>query len=46
MFRESYNWTGPVQDYIPVDAFVAGCPPKPEAMIAALMKLVTTLRES
>ncbi|NQT91252.1 MAG: NADH-quinone oxidoreductase subunit NuoB [Lentisphaerae bacterium] len=46
MFRESYNWHGPVSDYIPVDAYVAGCPPKPEAMIAAVVALIGKLRGS
>lgn len=44
MFRESYNWDEPVGKYIPVDAYLAGCPPKPEAMISAVVKLVNKLR--
>ena len=44
MFRDSYNWDGPVGDYIPIDAYVPGCPPKPEAMISAIVKLITKLR--
>lgn len=44
MFKDSYNWDEPVANYIPVDAFVAGCPPKPEAMIAAVAKLIGKLR--
>ena len=44
MFRDSYNVDEPVAKYIPVDAFVAGCPPKPEAMIAAVAKLIAKLR--
>lgn len=46
MFKESYNWSKPVRDYIPVDAFVAGCPPKPEAMVSALVTLIAKLRGS
>ena len=46
MFRDSYNWDGPVSDYIPVDAFIPGCPPKPEAMISAVAKLIAKLRGS
>jgi len=46
MFRESYNWHGLVSDYIPVDAYVAGCPPKPEAMIAGVVALIAKLRGS
>lgn len=44
MFRDSYNWDGPPGEYIPIDAYVPGCPPKPEAMILALVKLVAKLR--
>lgn len=44
MFKDSYNWDGPIGDRIPVDAYVPGCPPKPEAMIAAVAKLVGRLR--
>ena len=44
MFRDSYNWVEPVGNYIPVDAYVAGCPPKPEAMLSAVVKLIGKLR--
>ena len=46
IFRESYNIEGPVGRSIPVDAYVAGCPPKPEAMISAVVMLVQKLRGS
>ena len=44
MFQESYNFVEPVGNYIPVDAYVAGCPPKPEAMLSAVVKLIGKLR--
>ncbi|MDP2990761.1 MAG: NADH-quinone oxidoreductase subunit NuoB [Kiritimatiellota bacterium] len=44
MFRKSYNWDVPVDKHIPVDAYLPGCPPKPEAMISAVVKLVNKLR--
>ncbi len=44
IFRESYNWDGPPGRYIPIDAYVPGCPPKPEAIIAAVTKLVAKIR--
>ena len=44
IFRDSYNWDGPPGDYIPIDAYVPGCPPKPEAIIAALIKVIEKLR--
>ena len=33
-FTESYTFAGPVDKIIPVNAYVPGCPPKPEAIIA------------
>ncbi len=44
MFQKSYNWDVPIDTYIPVDAYLPGCPPKPEAMILAVVKLVKKLR--
>ena len=39
-FTESYTFAGPVDKIIPVNAYVPGCPPKPEAIIAGIVKLV------
>ncbi|MBT8071952.1 MAG: NADH:ubiquinone oxidoreductase [Gammaproteobacteria bacterium] len=44
MFRDSYNWDRPPSDYMNIDAFVPGCPPKPEAIIAAVVKVIEGLR--
>ncbi len=44
MFRDSYNWERPPGDYMQIDAFVPGCPPKPEAIISAVVKVVEGLR--
>jgi Ni,Fe-hydrogenase III small subunit len=44
IFRDSYNFDGPIGSVIPVDAYLPGCPPKPEAMIAAAVKLIGKLR--
>ncbi len=44
IFRDSYNWDGPPGDYIPIDAYLPGCPPKPEAIISAIVKVVERLR--
>jgi NADH:ubiquinone oxidoreductase subunit B-like Fe-S oxidoreductase len=33
-----------VGNYIPIDAYVAGCPPKPEAIIAAIKQVIDRLR--
>ncbi|MDX2428904.1 MAG: hypothetical protein QNK22_09450 [Xanthomonadales bacterium] len=44
MFRDSYNWERPPSDYMNIDAFVPGCPPKPEAIISAVVKVIEGLR--
>ncbi len=36
---ESYNIIKGIDQVLPVDVYVAGCPPKPENLFAALMKL-------
>jgi Ni,Fe-hydrogenase III small subunit len=44
MWRESYNWERPAKDFMKIDAFVPGCPPKPEAIISAVVKVIGGLR--
>jgi Ni,Fe-hydrogenase III small subunit len=44
MWRESYNWDRPPGEFVKIDAFVPGCPPKPEAMISAVVKVIGALR--
>jgi len=44
IFKGSYNMPQPVDKYIPVDAYIPGCPPKPEAMIMGIVKLLNKLR--
>ena len=46
IFRGSYNWESPIGRRIPIDAYIPGCPPKPEAMISAVAKLVGKLRSA
>jgi len=43
VFYESYNVAGPIDEVIPVDVYVPGCPPRPEAIIDGVVKAVTKL---
>jgi len=42
-FRDSYNFVDTVDNIVPVNIYVPGCPPKPEAMIAGVAKLINAL---
>lgn len=45
-FRGCYNVVGNVDEVIPVDAYVPGCPPRPEAIIDGVVKLLTKLQQA
>jgi Ni,Fe-hydrogenase III small subunit len=38
VFRGGYGVVGPVQAVIPVDVFVAGCPPEPQDILAGILR--------
>jgi membrane-bound hydrogenase subunit mbhJ len=42
-FNASYNIVEKREDIIPIDLYIPGCPPKPEAMIEGVVKLVGVL---
>ena len=45
VFKESYSIAGPLSKYVHVDVDVAGCAPKPEAIIDGLAKATEILKE-
>ena len=45
VFREAYNVLGGVDKVIPVDVYVPGCPPKPEAIIDGVVKALGVMNE-
>jgi NADH-quinone oxidoreductase subunit B len=38
-FKEGYNVVSGIDKYLPVDVYVPGCPPTPEALIYGMLKL-------
>ena len=40
LFKDSYNTGKPLDEIMPVDMYIPGCPPRPEAIMAGLLKLV------
>lgn len=44
IFRDGYQMAGPLNKIIPVDVYIPGCPPKPEAIIAGIVKFLKELK--
>ena len=43
-FHGCYNVIGSIDEVIPVNAYIPGCPPRPEAIIDGVLKLVNNIR--
>src|SRR5512143_307598 len=43
VFQGCYNVMGGIDQVIPVNAFIPGCPPRPEAIIDGVVKLLSSL---
>ncbi|MDD5292582.1 MAG: NADH-quinone oxidoreductase subunit NuoB [Candidatus Omnitrophica bacterium] len=46
MFIDSYNCPVPLDKIIPIDVYIPGCPPKPEAIIAGVAKVIEKIKNS
>ena len=46
IFRFCYNVNQRVDSIVPVDIYVPGCPPRPEAIIDAILKALAMLKKN
>ncbi len=46
VFHGSYNVAGGVDEILPVDAYIPGCPPRPEAIIYGVVALLDSLKKA
>ena len=45
VFQGCYNVGGSVDDVVPVDVFIPGCPPRPEAIVDGIIQLLSHLKD-
>lgn len=45
MYFDSYNTVNRIDKYIPVDIYIAGCMPRPEAILSGMFKLKKMIKE-
>ena len=46
VFRSCYNVMDGIDSLLPVDAYIPGCPPRPEAIIDGVVKLLSSLKSA
>ena len=46
VFEGNYNVLGGADKIIPVDVYIPGCPPRPEAIIDGIVKLLKPVKEA
>jgi len=45
VFQGCYNVVGSIDEVLPVNVYVPGCPPRPEAIIHGVVQLLQGLKE-
>lgn len=46
VFQETYNTLDGLNKCIPIDIYIPGCPPRPEAIVDGIIKLVQKIQAS
>lgn len=46
VFQDCYNIAGPLDKILPVDVYIPGCPPRPEALIEGIVKAIKKLEST
>lgn len=46
IFHDGYGYAGPLDDVLPVSVYIPGCPPRPEALIDGIRKLLSKIEKT